>query len=214
MERDSGVPLVKDVRMSGEMVSKYSVSLTLEEVDKIRQLKLDSDTTLFHIRNMMVLMTLTGLRFSEWELIRPELFREPYQMIVSPKTGKSCLLIHRDEVRTILSQYEKTGIPKCVLTNQVVNRGVKEVSKLSGLTRMVHKTLTRDGIDYHEPVPLYSIVSTHTLRRTKITLDLNQGRSMRDIVLETGQSEEVVRKHYDRRNIDDYVSHLGVTRVE
>lgn len=132
MERDCGIPLVREIRMSGEMVSKYSVSLTLEEVEKIRQLELKPDTTLYHIRNMMILMTLTGLRFSEWELIRPELFREPFQLVVSPKTGKSCLLIHRQEVRDVLSEYEKSGIPKCVLTNQVVNRGIKEVSELSG----------------------------------------------------------------------------------
>jgi len=213
-EKELDTTLIRNVRMSGEMISKYSISLTKEEVNRIRNVKLDPESHLHHIRNFMVLMTSLGLRFSEWGLIRPELYKEPYQLIVSPKTGKSCLVIHRDEVRQILSQYEKTGIPRSVLTNQVVNRSIKEVCELSGLTRMVHKTLTRDGVDHHQSVPLYSIVSTHTLRRTKITLDLNEGRPMRDVVMETGQDELIVKKHYDRRNLDEFVSSLGIQKVE
>ena len=163
---------------------------------------------------MMLLMTLTGLRFSEWNLIRPELYREPFQLIVSPKTGRSCTFIHRDEVRRILSEYEQTGVPKSVLTNQVVNRGIKEIAELAGLNRVVQKTLTRDGVDHNTPMVLSSIMSTHTLRRTKITLDLNRGVPMRDIVIETGQDEDVARRHYDRRNLEDYVDSLGVKRLE
>ena len=79
---------------------------------------------------------------------------------------------------------------------------------------MVNKIITRDGVDYHKPLELYNTISTHTLRRTKITLDLNAGRSLRDICLETGQDEATARIHYDRPNLDEHVKRLGVQHAE
>jgi integrase len=205
--------LLRQVTMGGQIVSKYSVTLTKDEVVRLATLELRPNSKLDHIRNMMVLACSTGLRHSEWTRIRPELWREPSQLIASQKTGKTCLIVHREVVRNILRKYEETGIPSSLNNNQKVNTQIKEVAQLAGLTRLVNKTITRDGVDHHEAVPLYSIVSTHTLRRTKITLDLNEGRSLRDICLETGQDEGTARAHYDRPNLDEHVRNLGILPI-
>jgi integrase len=200
--------------MKGDIISKHSVSLTKDEVQAIIDLQLPRESKLNHVRNMMVLALNLGIRHSEYLLIDPTLWREPSQLITSPKTGKTCLLVHRPQVRVILKQYEHCGLPKSLKTNQHINREIKEICKLAGLNRMVNKTITRDGVDYHKPLELYNTVSTHTLRRTKITLDLNAGRSLRDICLETGQDEATARKHYDRPNLEEHVRNLGIKKVQ
>lgn len=211
-ENELGIQLIRKISVKGETVSKYSVSLTQDEVDAIANAELRAGSKLDHVRNMMILAVNFGIRHSEYLLIKPDLWREPYQLITSPKTGGTCLLVHRPQVREILKQYEHTGFPASLRTNQKINREIKEICRLSGLNRRVNKTITRDGFDHHETVELHSIVSTHTLRRTKIPLDLSKGRNMRDICLETGQDETTARTHYDRPNLDEHVRTIGVAR--
>jgi hypothetical protein len=135
-------------------------------------------------------------------------------LIVSPKTGKTCLVVHRERVREILKEYEETGFLESMRNNQKINVQLKEVAKLCGLNREVTRVRTIDGVDYHESLPLYEVISTHTFRRTKITVDLNTGRSLRDICLETGQDEIIAKRHYDRPNLDEHVRNLGVEKIE
>lgn len=209
-ENELGIQLIRKISMKGEIVSKYSVSLTQDEVDAIASVKLRAGSKLDHVRNMMILAVNFGIRHSEYLLVKPGLWRDPYQLITSPKTGGRCLLVHRPQVREILKQYEHTGFPASLRINQKINREIKEICRLSGLKRRVNKTITRDGVDHHETVELHTIVSTHTLRRTKITLDLFKGRNMRDICFETGQDETTARTHYDRPNLDEHVRGLGI----
>ncbi len=211
-EAELGIQLLRKISMKGEIISKYSVSLTQDEVEAISKVKLRSGSKLDHVRNMMILALNFGIRHSEYLLVKPELWREPYQLITTPKTGSTCLLIHRPQVRDILKKYEANGFPASLRINQKINREIKEICRLAGLNRLVNKTITRDGIDHHETVELHTIVSTHTLRRTKITLDLSNGRNMRDICLETGQDESTARTHYDRPNLDEHVRRLGIEK--
>ncbi len=120
-ESDLNMPLVRNVNVKGEIVSKHSVSLTQEEVSLLETCQLKSGSKLFHVRNMMILALYTGLRHSEWTLVLPSLWREPSQLITSPKTGKSVLVVHRDAVRMVLQQYEKTGIPLSIRNIQKIN---------------------------------------------------------------------------------------------
>ena len=155
-----------------------------------------------------------GIRQSEYPLVKPDLWREPYQLITRPKTGSTCLLIHRPQVRDILKKYEANGFPASLQINQRIHREIKEICRLAGLNRLVNKTTTRDGVDHHGSVELFQLVSTHTLRRTQVTLDRSNGRSLRDIGLETGQNEKVAQRFYDRPNLEEHVRNLGIKKLK
>jgi len=213
-EKEHGITLLRDFNIGGEVISRYTVSLTVDEVTSLENAELKIGSKLHHVRNMMLLAISTGLRHSEWLLIKPQMWREPSQLIVSPKTGKSCLVVHRERVRQILREYEVTGFLQSMRNNQKVNTQIKDVARLCGLNRNVIRVRTIDGVDYHESLPLHEVISTHTFRRTKITMDLNAGRSLRDICLETGQDEIIAKRHYDRPNFDEHVRNLGVDKIE
>ncbi|MBW7852807.1 MAG: hypothetical protein H3C37_00975 [Candidatus Kapabacteria bacterium] len=155
----------------------------------------------------------TGLRFSEWTKVNPSLWREASQPITMPKTGRTAIVIHRAPVRRVLKEYSETGFPLVVKNNAKTNELIKQVAKAAGLTRLVTSTFAYDGTDHSELVPVCDAISTHTLRRTKVTLDLDSGVPLRDVCLETGQSEAMARKHYDRPNINQHVERLGVRRI-
>jgi integrase len=214
VEQDTGHPMTRDFKIGREEVSIHTISLTSEEVERIEKVELKVGSKLHHVRNLMVLGIYTGLRHSEYHLVNPELWRESSQVITSPKTGKLCLVIHREPLRKVLREYEQSGFPSSLKNIQKINTQIKEVCKRCGLDREVIRVRTVDGVDSHERIPLYETVSTHVFRRTKITLDLNSGRTLRDICLETGQDEIIAKRHYDRPNLDELVKSLGISQIE
>ncbi|MBU3742293.1 MAG: hypothetical protein FGM24_08410 [Candidatus Kapabacteria bacterium] len=213
-EQQTGKQYIKKITIPGEITSKHSVALTQEDVALLENMTIAEGSTLAHVRDAVLMAIYTGLRHSEWKKVRPDLWREPSQLITSQKTGKICLVIHREPLREILRKYEATGFRKSIHSLQKMNMYIKELAKRAGLTRPVSRVKTIDGIDHHETVPLYEAITTHTFRRTKVTLELNQGRALRDIVMETGQDELVARKHYDRPDLDEHVRKLGIERYQ
>lgn len=213
-EEQTGKTYQRKTNIQGEIVAKHTFSLTEYEIKRIQEVELTRGSKLDVVRDMMLVGIYTGLRHSEWMKVRPELWREPSQLITSQKTGKVCLVVHREPLRKVLMKYEKTGFRSSITNIQKVNTQIKEVCKLSGLDREVSKVKSIDGVEHHETFRLYEVISTHTFRRTKITRELNMGRPLREIVLETGQDEEISRKHYDRPNLFEHVQNLGIERVE
>lgn len=214
VETETGLSCIRYVHIGKEEVSKHTISLTRDEVRRIEEVQLRPGSKLHHVRNMMILGIYTGLRHSEYLLVNPSLWKEPSQVITSPKTGKLCLVIHREPIRRVLQEYETTGIPSSLGNIQKINKQIKEICVKCGLNREVVRVRTVDGVESHERVPLHETVSTHVFRRTKITLDLNSGRTLRDICIETGQDETIAKRHYDRPNLDELVKSLGIVQVE
>jgi len=214
VEKERGLSCIQSFQIGREEISKHTISLTKKEVEQIENVKLRPGSKLHHVRNLMILGIYTGLRHSEYLLVDPKQWREPSQMITSPKTGKICLVVHREPVRRVLQEYEQTGIPPSLGNIQKINKQIKEICVKCGLNRETVKVRSVDGVESHLRVPLYESVSTHVFRRTKITLDLNSGRTLRDICIETGQDETIAKRHYDRPNLDEFVRSLGIVHVK
>lgn len=212
-EKETGQPLLRGLNTGSQVVARSSFALTEAEREAIEAVELPQSGRMHHVRNAMVMALYTGLRFSEWTKVNPALWREASQPITIPKTGKTAIVVHRAPVRRVLREYAETGFPKILNNNAKTNELIKEVAKKAGLTRLVASTYAYDGIDHSELVPVCDAISTHTLRRTKVTLDLDSGVPLRDICLETGQSEEMARKHYDRPDTATHVARLGVERI-
>ncbi len=213
-EQETGFLLLRGINAGGEIIARSSIALTESERSAIENLELPENSRLHHIRNAMVMAMYTGLRFSEWRRVNPALWREPSQPVTTPKTGRTALVIHREPVRRVLKEYATPGWPGVLRHNSKVNDVMKDIAAKAGLNRLVAVTYAVDGQDRSELQPLHSVVSTHTLCRTKATLDLDAGATLRDVSIETGKDEETIRKHYDRPNSATHVQKLGVDRVE
>ena len=109
------------------------------------------------------------------------------------KTGGEVAIPCRPELRALLRKYNFT-IP--TMTLQVMNRHLKCIAKSAGIDSMVKVSYTKAGRRHTDWVPKWSLVSTHTARRTGATLMYYKGVDVYDIMRITGhRSPEMLRKY-------------------
>lgn len=99
---------------------------------------------------------------------------------------------YRSVVRAILDK--RNGEPPAGYTNQPLNRYLKELCRLAGIVAPVEVTKFVGGLKVGASVPKYTLVSTHTARRSFATNEylraLADGRSYRPIMDILGHSTE------------------------
>ncbi|HWJ25771.1 MAG TPA: phage integrase SAM-like domain-containing protein, partial [Flavisolibacter sp.] len=107
-----------------------AIYLTRQEISLMYQLDLSGYPQLISYRDLFVLGCLTGLRFSDFSIIRKEDVR---QGMLYKKQGKSnhwVVIPLRKEANDILVNRFKFNIPN--VCNGVFNRHIKEIGKLAG----------------------------------------------------------------------------------
>lgn len=124
------------------------------------------------------------------------------------KTGNEVAIPCRPEVKAILQKYDY-HLPS--LTQQTLNRHIKKIARAAGIDTPVRIRYTKAGERVTETVPKWSLVSTHTARRTGATLMYYKGVDVYDIMRITGhRSPEMLRK-YIRAEAFDTVRKLHNT---
>lgn len=109
------------------------------------------------------------------------------------KTGSEVAIPCRPELRALLRKYGYT-IP--TMTLQVMNRHLKAIAQAAGIDSPVKVSYTKSGRRKTEWRPKWSLVSTHTARRTGATLMYYKGVDVYDIMRITGhRSPEMLRKY-------------------
>jgi len=111
-------------------------------------------------------------------------------------------------LKALLDKYEWT-IPK--ITNQKFNEYIKEACKIVGINDLVKKTVyrgTEKDIDIYEK---WELISSHTARRTFITLALQRGMTYKAVMKITGIKKIEILMLYDK--VDDKELINQVSRV-
>ena len=123
-----------------------------------------------------------------------------YLDIVSDKTGEQSIVPVGETVTSIITKYSGR-MP--TYTEQYVNRTIKEIAEIRGLTNDVAVRKTLGGSMDESFIPKYKLISTHTARRTFVTLLRNSSIDNRKIMAMTGHKSEKQLLHYSRgTNID------------
>lgn len=92
-----------------------------------------------------------------------------------------------------------------ILFNKVFNREIKEVCRKIGITSQVKKVKIVKNKTIETVVPKYSLISSHTGRRTFITLSLNQNIRPDILMKTTGHKKFETMKRYTKIT-DKYVN--------
>lgn len=110
------------------------------------------------------------------------------------KTGKKISVPCRAELRAILEKYNY-NLPH--LWDQKINNYIKVIGKMAGLTDLVEITSTKGGKPTKIQVPKYTLIHTHTARRTGATLMcLDEDVNFYDIMRVTGHSTPAMLMKY------------------
>jgi integrase len=143
-------------------------ALTLDEVDLILNHDFTGKPRLERVRDLFCVGCLTALRFSNYNNLKIENIENGFIRVKQVKTGDLVTIPIMSRLRTLLDKYD--GSFPAPVSNQEFNRVIKEVVKEAGLTYTVSVKSHNGGQAKVTQVPIYTLISSHTARRTYATI--------------------------------------------
>lgn len=171
-----------------------SIYLNIKELDKIANLDLTNNPKLDKIRDLFLVGCWTGLRFSDWNKIKPENIKMGLITLKQGKTGQPVVIPIHPTVKAILDKYN--GNLPAPISNQKFNNYLKEVAKLADFKEGITKHITRGGKTETIFKHKWELVTTHTARRSFATNAYNMGIPSITIMAITGHRTETAFLKY------------------
>lgn len=145
-----------------------NIYLSQKEVDTLAALELSQNIRLERVRDYFVIGCETGLRFSDFIAIRKEFISslEDGTVVLNirqMKTDEQVVIPLKPSVIKILEKYDYE-LPRAI-SNQKMNKYLKELGELAGITERVTMTKLGELITTEK----YNLISTHTARRSFAT---------------------------------------------
>lgn len=214
---------IGDVLLDRRFVSPHtevdSVFLTREELDRMMAVPAGR---LSQARDVFMVGVLTAQRVSDYRRILPSNIHtvsvlqdgpEPhsrqvtYINITQRKTGTKVSIPCSSELCAILDRYNGK-MPR--ISALRLNRDIKELGRLAGITQDVEVCTIRGGVEYREIVPKYRLICSHTARRTGATLMYLAGLDIYDIMKITGHRSPDILRRYIRADTLDVAVKLAL----
>ena len=211
----------KDKKFKGTRIEVDSIYLTREDLRKIQEVDLSKyGVGRQYARDIFMIGVWTAQRVSDYNNInknqietytkrwiedvpdpehpgetKPEIRTKEVTVlnIRQQKTGAQVSIPVSSECKAIFEKYDY-NMPR--LEDQVINRYMKEICRVAGLTEEVEIVETTGGNPVRVRKPKYDLVHTHTARRTGATLMYLSGMDVYDIIKITGHTSPVMLKKY------------------
>jgi integrase len=178
-----------------------AIYLTIGEIRLLFDLDLADYPELARFRDMFVLGCLTGLRFSDYNSIRPEDIRNG---MLYKKQGKSdhwVVIPLRPEAHEILVNRFNKQVPKT--SNGELNRHIKKVGHLAGIDTPIKVSYKKGNQDIVTTKPKYAWITTHTCRRSFCTNEFL-----------AGTPPELIMKNSGHKSLKDFYKYIRITPEE
>ncbi len=162
------------------------IYLTAAELEQVYRHNFSQNPRLERVRDLLVFSCTTGLRQSDFSKIKPEHVKGN---ILSLRTRKT-----KDPLRIPLTSYSAVIIEKYnralpTLSQQKYNDYVKEVCQLAGIDEPTEHTHYIGSKRITQTVSKHELISSHTGRRTFITLSLERGMRPETVMKITGHKD-------------------------
>ena len=179
----------------------YQEVFDMEEVKHLYGFNLSENKRLERVRDVFVLGCLTGMRYSDYKRIQRENVINDVIRIREVKDKSKTLEIPLSGwAKAILEKYNYS-LP--LISEQKFREYIKEIAELAGFTAPTIKS-TRVGNTVEEKsVRRCDLISTHTARRTFITIMKNKGVPDKVIMDITGHKSLSSFHRYYRPNNED-----------
>lgn len=166
-----------------------SIYLSEKELKEMELLDLSQTPYLDRVRDLFLIGSYTGVRFSDWDKIRPEQVKGNLIEITTEKTGKKVVIPIHPTVQKIFKKYDNE-LPRRP-SNQKTNEYLKEIGqKMKSMQSKESRTLTKGGMRVTQNLEKSNLLTTHTARRSFATNEYLQGTEMEIIKAITGHTTE------------------------
>ncbi|MBA7552192.1 Tyrosine recombinase XerC [subsurface metagenome] len=175
-----------------------AVYLNIRQIMKFYHLDLEDNSRLDRVRDLFVLSCFTGMRFSDTialtsENIKMDQDGEEFVEYIAEKSDTKATIYLNPVVKAILEKYNY-NLPE--ISNQKANQYLKELGQHAGLDSdyKISRVVARNR--EYEVVPFWSMIKTHTCRRSFITNLYLDGVPLNDIMAMSGHSDLRVLQNY------------------
>ena len=202
-------------------VKKPVIFLTKEELDKLYNLDIPASGTVLKLktyegkeyektvqdsaamakaRDLFCFCAFTSLRYSDVVEVRRVDIQNGILNITTQKTHDRLPIVLHKNALAILEKYKdedfKNGKALPYITNQQMNRALKELGEICGFNTPYTITCYRNGTRYDEVYPKYELIGTHTGRKTFICFALSNGVPPDVVMKFTGHCDYKSMKPY------------------
>ena len=171
-----------------------TVYLTKDEVERLWEYvpkgELDRKA-----RDLFLLGVYSCARFSDYSRLTKDMIHEGVIHFTQVKTAGSVMVPASPRLVSIL---DRNGGRAPDLAQQHLNEWIKRVCKAVGIDEMVEVTVSNGIAHKTELKHKYEMVSSHTARRTGITLLYMTGIPLQQVMLISGHKDEDSIRHYLR----------------
>ena len=197
---DKGLTSNNDFKKKAFGVQKEEVDtvyLKAPEIEQMYNTDLSGSPRLEKIRDVFIIMCCTGVRYSDYLLLKKEnILPSGLIRITTKKTKTPVEIPMHDWVRERMKKYNGEFPP--APSNQKFNDYMSEIVIKSGLERDVVITETRGTMTRNKTTKLSSLVTAHTARRSCATNMFLAGVPTLSIMKITGHKSEKVFLKYIR----------------
>jgi len=177
-----------------EQVTK--IYLTEKEIDTLYNLALSNNEKLDRVRDLFIIGCFTGLRFSDFNELKPTNIEGDVIKVKTKKTGETVILPFSKRLREIYIKYND-GFPKPI-SNQKLNDYLKDLGQLAELNDTIVISKMKQGVRVDEVFKKYELLTTHVARRSFATNAYLAGLSTIEIMKFTGHQSEKIFMGYIR----------------
>lgn len=179
-----------------KMPSKL-IYLSSSDVEALEQIRLNGCYE--NARKYFLLQVYSGQRISDLPQVLDQLDKD-YAEVLHSKTQKIITVPITKRMKAF------KGVKK--VSDQKLNRYIKFVARKSGLNRMVESYKSYQGKYKREFVPLWTLVTTHTARRTFATLSLAKGMNPKIVKDVMGVTWNTL-KIYEKESTEHTISQMN-----
>ncbi len=156
----------------------------------------ENQGSLEKIRDLFCFLATSGMRFSDSQLFDPSwVSKEQIMEFSQRRTGGKAYAPLSHLSQRILTKYG--GVPPRISKNKL-NDYLKILFKKVGLSRLVVIQLIKGRKVINKVRPLHEVISSHTARRTFISICLEKGMPIKDIMKMSGYADYKSMKPYIR----------------
>ena len=170
-----------------------TIALSFEELKQLKEVELSN--SLDKIRDCFLFQVYTGQRYSDLKAFNINDIEKNVWKLTQQKTKKTVYIPLIPEAIAILQKYNYQ-LP--LLSNQKMNLHLKEICRIAGIVVKVKSKDDDGNIIYIEK---YKLVSTHTARRTFVSLSAYKGLQNNIIKQITGHSSDKMVNQYFKNDM-------------
>jgi len=183
-------PFLHNSRFLTKDIEVDNIALSENEIDEMERLNLSDNKRLEQVRDLFLVACYTGQRFSDLNKInQSNIIDDEYIAIRQQKTNEQLTLPLLKVVKTILVKYSYK-LPK--ISNVKFNEYIKEVAYLCETLKKPYNGDIKKS--------RYQMVSSHTARRTFVTLNYGKGVDLDTLKLGTGHKQTKTLQTYIKMN--------------